>query len=124
MKRIEAYERAIAENVRDVRALGFNLTMFWAYRNSKAAKTEDLNFAEVIWGEDIDPIVTACREYGIEQITISSAFSSLTKTLWELQKRGCTIGGMKMVPQTWTNYNPETGCSEQAKEPGIIINIK
>ena len=34
MKRIELFERAIAEKARNLKDYGINSTMFWAYRKS------------------------------------------------------------------------------------------
>ena len=123
MKDIKKFEEAIRNEVKDQKAEGINRTMFWAYRDTKDAGAADLNFHEVIWEEDIEPIVKTCREEGIEQITISSTFSGLTETLWKLTEHGCTIAGMKKVPMRYTEYDRETGKTRTAYAPALIIRL-
>lgn len=123
MKDIEKFEEAIRNEVKDLKAEGINRTMFWAYRDTKDTGAADLNFHEVIWEEDIEPIVKTCREEGIEQITISSTFSGLTETLWKLTEHGCTIVGMKKVPMRYTEYDRETGKTRTAYAPALIIRL-
>lgn len=104
MKKIEAFENAIANKVKDIRAIGINSTMFWAYRDSQEAENDLLNFFEVIWDEDVANIVEACREYGIHEFTISSTFSSLIEKLAEFEKHGCKLAGLTTVKTRHTNF--------------------
>ena len=53
MKRIELFERAIAEKARKLKDYGINSTMFWAYRKSIEAGNDSIDFGEVIWDEYI-----------------------------------------------------------------------
>ena len=123
MKTIQAYEEAIKNKIPSLKDAGINNTMFWAYRHSQKAEADDLNFDEIIWVEDIDYIVNTCRAEGIEQITISSTFSSLTVVIWELMKRGCMTDGMKLVPTQQTVYDEETDTRVREKIPAFIIKI-
>ena len=77
MKKINAFENAIANQVKDIRTEGINPTAFWAYRRSEDAGNDLIDFSEVIWDEDIDPIAETFRENGITEFTISSTFSGL-----------------------------------------------
>lgn len=104
MKEIKAFEEAKARGM-NLREAGINHTMFWAYENSKEAENETINFSEVIWDQDIDPIVEACRAYGIEHITISSTFSGLIGTLAEFEKRGCMMEGLTQVTGRYTDWS-------------------
>ena len=119
MKKIEAFEKAIADQVKDIRAIGINSTMFWAYRDSQEAESDLLNFSEVIWNEDIAPIVEACREYGIHEFTISSTFSSLIETLAEFEKLGCKMAGLTTVKTRYTDW--QTG--EKAIKPAVLMKL-
>lgn len=123
MKTIEKFETAIRNKEKDIRAVGINSTMFWAYEYTKEAGGEDLNFNEVIWEEDIEPIVKTCREEGIEQITISSNFSGLNETLWKLMELGCKIDGMKKVPMRYNQYDAKTGEYGKAYVPAVVIKM-
>ena len=75
MKKIAAFENAIANQVKDIRAEGINANAFWAYRRSEDAGNDLIDFSEVIWDEDIDPIAETFQENGITEFTISSTFS-------------------------------------------------
>lgn len=123
MKKIELFEKAIAENANNLEERGINGTMFWAYRNSLRAGCEDLNFSEVIWENDIDPIVKTCKEAGVEKFTISSTFSSLIETLWLFEKAGCKMGELKQVPTGYSRLNFEKHCEEQVYAAAITIYI-
>lgn len=104
MKKIEAFENAIANQVKDLRAVGINPTMLWAYRDSQEAGRDLLNFPEVIWTADVAPIVKACREYGLQEFTISSTFSSLIETLAAFEKQGCKLAGLTTVKTRYTDF--------------------
>lgn len=119
MKKIEAFENAIANQVKDIREIGINPTMFWAYRDSMEAESEMLNFTEVIWNNDIAPIVEACREYGIHEFSISSTFSSLFETLAEFEKLGCKLAGLTSVKTRYTDY--QTG--EKKIVPAVLMQL-
>ena len=119
MQKIEAFETAIASQVKDIRDIGINPTMFWAYRDSQEAESDLLNFSEVIWNTDIAPIVEACREYGIREFTISSAFSSLLETLAEFEKLGCKLAGLTTVKTRFTDFR--TG--EKEIKPAVLMKL-
>lgn len=119
MKKIEAFETAIANQVKDIRSIGLNPTMFWAYRDSQEAESDLLNFSEVIWEKDIAPIIEACREYGIREFTISSTFSSLIETLAEFEKLGCKMAGLANVKARYTDW--QTG--EKAIKPAVLMQL-
>ena len=61
MKKIELFERAIAEQAGSLKDYGINGTVFWAYRKSIDAENDLIDFNEVIWDEDIDAIA---EKYG------------------------------------------------------------
>ena len=100
MKKITAFENAIANQVKDIRAEGINATAFWAYRRSEDAGNDLIDFSEVIWDEDIDPIAETFRENGITEFTISSTFSGLIPTLAAFEKHGFKMAGITEVNAT------------------------
>ncbi len=123
MKDIKQYEDAIEKKVASLKDEGINGTMFWAYRHSKAAGCDDLNFYETIWESDIEYIVNTCRANGIKVITISSTFSGLTEDLWEFCKRGCAVDGMKLVPMHYTEWDWEKKEEVRKQVPAVILKI-
>ena len=123
MKDIKQYEDAIEKKVASLKDKGINGTMFWAYRHSKAAGCDDLNFYETIWESDIEYIVNTCRANGIKVITISSTFSGLTEDLWEFCKRGCAVDGMKLVPMHNTDWDWEKKEEVRKQVPAVILKI-
>lgn len=104
MKIIESFENAKSNKRVDLREMGINPTMYWAYLHSKDVGNELIDFHEVIWEADIPEIVRACREYDIREFTISSTFSSLIETLAEFEKLGCKMFGLMEVNASYTNW--------------------
>ena len=115
MKKIELFERAIAEQAKNLAEYGINYTAFWAYRKSIDAENDFIDFSEVIWDEDIDPIAETFRENDITEFTISSTFSGLIPTLAAFQKHGFKMTGIVEVNATYTDW--QTG--KRVKVPAV-----
>ena len=115
MKRITAFENAIANRVKDIRAEGINATTFWAYRKSIDAGNDLIDFSEVIWDEDIDPIAETFKQEGIEEFTISSTFSGLIATLAAFDKSGYKMAGITEVNANYTDWQT----NQRARIPAI-----
>lgn len=98
-----------------------NPTLYWAYRQSKEIGLDTIDFNEVIWEKDIEPIVTTLREEGYESFTVTCNFSGLLDTLYRFANLGCRLGEFRKVEQRYTTYNRETKEDERAKEVGIEI---
>lgn len=115
MKKIELFERAIAEQAGSLKDYGINGTMFWAYRKSIDAGNDLIDFNEVIWDEDIDAIVECLKENDITEFTISSTFSSLIPTLAAFDKHGFKMAGITEVNANYTNWQT----NQRARIPAI-----
>ena len=115
MKKIEIFERAIAEQAASLKDYGINGTAFWAYRKSIDAGNDLIDFSEVIWDEDIEAIAETFNTAGITEFTISSTFSSLIPTLAAFEKKGFKMDGLTEVNANHTDW--QTG--ERAKIPAI-----
>jgi hypothetical protein len=118
MKNIQIFDDA-ADTGLTLDELGFNGTLYWAYMRSKDAENEYIDFNEVIWDKDIEPIIDFCKTMGVDHITISSTFSSLTTTVWQMTELGCTIEGMTQVNATHTDW--QTG--KRARVPAFLIRM-
>ncbi len=116
MKKIELFERAIAEQAASLKDWGINLTLFWAYRNSITAGNDQIDFSETIWDSDIEEITKTLKENGISEFTISSTFSSLIPTLAEFAKHGFQMAGLTEVRANYTDW--------QTKERAVIPAIR
>ncbi len=103
MKKIELFEKAIAEQAGSLADYGINGTMFWAYRKSLDAGNDLIDFNEVIWDEDIEAIAKCMNENSITEFTISSTFSGLIPTLAAFDKLGFTMAGITEVNATYTD---------------------
>ena len=101
MKKIELFERAIAEQAGSLKEWGINATLFWAYRNSITAGNDRIDFGENIWDNDIPEITRALKENGISEFTISSTFSSLIPTFAEFEKHGFRMAGLSGPKCLW-----------------------
>ena len=115
MKKINLFERAIAEQAKSLSDYGINGTMFWAYRKSLDAGNDLIDFNEVIWDEDVEPIAETFRQNGITEFTISNTFSSLIATLAAFDKQGFKMAGITEVNANYTDWMT----NERAKVPAI-----
>lgn len=115
MKKIELFERAIAEQTGSLKEYGINGTLFWAYRKSLDAGNDLIDFNEVIWDEDIEAIATCMKENGITEFTISSTFSSLIPTLAAFEKHGFKMDSITEVNANYTDWQT----NQRARIPAI-----
>lgn len=120
MKKIELFERAIAEQAASLKDWGINPTLFWAYRNSITAGNDRIDFSETIWDSDIEEIAKTLKENGITGFTISSTFSSLIPTLAEFAKHGFQMAGLTEVKANYTDFQTQ----ERAVIPAIRMELK
>lgn len=120
MKKIELFERAIAEQAASLKDWGINPTLFWAYRNSITAGNDRIDFSETIWDSDIEEIAKTLKENGISEFTISSTFSSLIPTLAEFAKHGFQMAGLTEVRANYTDFQTQ----ERAVIPAIRMELK
>lgn len=120
MKKIELFERAIAEQAASLKDLDINPTLFWAYRNSITAGNGQIDFSETIWDSDIEEITKTLKENGISEFTISSTFSSLIPTLAEFAKHGFQMAGLTEVKANYTDFQTQ----ERAVIPAIRMELK
>ena len=115
MKKIELFEKAIAEQAASLKDWGINPTLFWAYRNSITAGNDRIDFGEVIWDSEVGEITETLKENGITEFTISSTFSSLISTLAEFAKHGFQMAGLTEVKANYTDFQTQ----ERAVIPAI-----
>ena len=120
MKKIELFERAIAEQAASLKDWGINPTLFWAYRNSITAGNDQIDFSETIWDTDIEEITKTLKENDISEFTISSTFSSLIPTLAEFAKHGFQMAGLTEVRGNYTDWQT----NERAVIPAIKMEAK
>lgn len=104
MKEIAIFEQAIENGCDNQVAAGIHPTTFWAYRTSKEAGNECIDFHEIIWECDIEPIVACFDEYNVKEFTISCNFSGLISTLSKLALRGWKVDGIKYVYAPYKNF--------------------
>lgn len=119
----EAIERAKAGERISLEEANINATLFRAYRSSKDRGLDEIDFDDVIWNYDVEPILDELRAAGCEAFTISSTFSSLLETIWEFEKQGCRMDGLKQVKQSYTYFNAETMKCEPAYKPAAVIRL-
>jgi hypothetical protein len=104
MEKIKLFEDFKHKEIHDFFNDGINPTMYWAYRKSCAAGNDILDFNDVIWEHDIQPIVDTCNNVGITEFTISSQFTGLLKTIHELDKRGFKTVGVTEVRASYMDF--------------------
>jgi len=117
MKTIAAFESAITNEVKDIKAEGINPTVFWAYCNSRRCGNDLIDFNDVIWDNDIEAIAATLEANNITEFTISSNFSSLIKTLVAFEQQGFIIAGTTQVNASHTDW--QTG--QYAKADALLM---
>ena len=104
MKKIELFERALADENGNPKAYGINPTLFWAYRGSRTAGNDLIDFNDVIWDDDIEAIADCLKDNGITDFTISSTFSGLIPTLAAFEKHGYQVVGITEVNAPYNDF--------------------
>lgn len=104
MEKIKLFEDFYKKEVKDFFNDGINPRMYWAYLKSCEAENDILDFNDVIWSHDIQPIVDTCNKVGITEFTISSNFTGLLSTMYELDKRGFSVAGITKVRANYMDY--------------------
>lgn len=117
MEKIKLFEDFRCKEVHDFFNDGINPTMYWAYRKSCDAENDILDFNDVIWEHDIQPIVDTCNKVGITEFTISSNFTGLLKTMYELEKRGFKVVSTTEVRASYMDFEKQ----DKAIVPAVLI---
>ena len=104
MKEIKIFEQAMHEDNEFFRTHKINLTLFSAYRQQKYTENKLIDFSEVIWEEDIEPISEFLKAEGITDFTISSTFSSIIHTLAGFEKHGYRMNDLTEVNANYTDF--------------------
>ena len=117
MEKIKLFEDFKHKEIHDFFNDGINPTMYWAYRKSCDAENDILDFNDVIWEHDIQPIVDTCNKVGITEFTISSNFTGLLKTMYELSKRGFSVVGTTEVRANYMDFFKH----DKAIVPAVLI---
>ena len=73
-----------------------------------------------IWDKDVPPMIARFREYGIEQFTFSSGWSSSAETAWLFIQEGCKLEGMVLVNDTTKDFLSK----EFKKIPAYLFSVK
>lgn len=123
MTRIEILDQAGARGTR-YSDIDVNPTFGAAYFYSLEAGNDLINFGEVIWDYDIDPIIENCRRFGIKEFTISSTFSSLITTIAEFQKRGINLDGLIEINSRYDDWKAGLeGESRKERIPAFKMSL-
>lgn len=113
MKRIELFEKANRENLKE---FGVNIKVLIAYWSSMDAENDMIDFDGVIWDKEIEDIAKCMNDNGITEFTISSTFSSLTETLAGFEKNGFKVVGLTEINTRYTDFD-----GNRKKSPAILM---
>ena len=97
MLEIKEYDKIINSDSKEYDEASFNDVLYWAYKNSKDADNEMLDFNYVIWEQDIANIAFLLRKFGISEFTISSKFSGLIEILAVFNEKDIIMQGIVQV---------------------------
>lgn len=93
---IEQFEHNFA-SWKEMEEANVNHTAYMAYEYSKKIGQELIDFADIIWPEDVAAIVKTFRENGIKEFTISCRFCDLIDRVEEFEKLGCRMNGLTKI---------------------------
>lgn len=80
-----------------------NPTLLFAYKDSKKAKNELIDFHETVWDNEIEQIVANLKQVGVEEFTISSTSTNLLRTIATFERFGYKTAGMTEVNETYVD---------------------
>lgn len=103
MKTINAFE-SIAAASKSIKDIDINYNLYCSYLNAKEAENDYIDFNDVIWDNEVEHIVSDCRTYGIDYITISSTSSELIETLAKFEELGCKMIGLVKIKSRYTDF--------------------
>ncbi|MCH3955492.1 MAG: hypothetical protein LKE44_09910 [Eubacterium sp.] len=64
------------------------------YEKSMDNENEYLDFSDVIWDDEVEPLIKTMKENGIEHFTYSCRATDAVETIWLFKQAGCMIEGM------------------------------
>lgn len=76
----------------------------WAFRNSIARGTDELEVSEYIWKHEVKDFVEALRKAGIRSFVVTTNSTSLMDELHLLQQNGCKLEGLCTLRRAETPY--------------------
>lgn len=106
MKTIEKFEQERKQNV-NFKDTGINRTFYCAYRTALETGNASIDLNDSVWDEDVEAIISHCKEFGINEITMSSNASGAIQTLGLFKDKGCKITGMKKVKSQYTDFQTQ-----------------
>ncbi len=90
MKTIEKLEQARTSE-KSLKTQGINSTFFYAYTKTLDTINESVNFSDVIWEDDVKEIISHCKEFNLDYITISNRQAGIEDILTLFENEGCKI---------------------------------
>ena len=78
-----------------------NRTLFNAYYNSKGDNLDMLDFGDVIWDTDVQPIADTLRGEGIKEFSISIPQANIAEILAAFSDLGIVIQGMIRIKKRY-----------------------
>lgn len=93
--------------------------VFRMYETAQDVGNEFINVSEVYEYQDVPSMLKLFKEYGIEQFTFSSGWSSAIKAVWEFTQNGCVLEGMVEVNTIHTKFLSD----EHEKVPAFLLRV-
>lgn len=98
----EEEKDAIRESVADaedkILAMGKTYRKIYReYEKSMDNENEDLDFSDVIWDDEVEPLVKTMKENNIAHFTYSCRATDAIETIWLFKQAGCKIEGMTEI---------------------------
>ncbi len=93
--------------------------LYREYRDMKRRGNDCIDFADVVWDRDVEPLVREMRASGIKRFTFSSTYSSAVNTAWLFQEQGCVPEGLIRINSQYQNF----GSDDFEKAPAWLFRV-
>lgn len=83
-----------------------NTTLWNAIKDSNELGLATIDFHDIIWEKDVEPIVVGLRSVGVTELTISSSQTRMAEILELFINQGCKIVTVVRVKQRFDRDDP------------------
>ncbi len=94
-------------------------SLYRFFAEAQEQGNERIDLHEAIWDSRVKPLIDCLREYGIEEFTFSSTWSSAVETAWLFLQNGCSLQGLIQI-----NGQSNTFSGEPDKIPAYLFRLQ
>lgn len=116
----EAARAAYAAHKARIEAKGIGYArLYHLFAEAQEQGNERIDLHDAIWDSRVKPLIDSLREFGIEEFTFSSTWSSAVETAWLFLQNGCSLQGLIQI-----NGQSNTFSGEPDKIPAYLFRLQ